>query len=102
MKSTQMDLGTVTPLLFGMLGQVAYRTAEKVRGWRGDCADRQPPDLSFHKLNCPGPAATLHKQTATNSLQSAWTGGEVTLATGDGRTVSLAPQCHPLSSIETR
>jgi hypothetical protein len=27
-----MDLGTMMPLLFGMLGLGAYRTAEKVRG----------------------------------------------------------------------
>ncbi|MFM7660182.1 MAG: hypothetical protein ACKO6H_05580 [Betaproteobacteria bacterium] len=29
-------LGTMMPLLFGMLGLGAYRTAEKVRGWLGD------------------------------------------------------------------
>ncbi len=34
-KFPQMDLGTMMPLLFGMLGLGAYRTAEKVRGWRG-------------------------------------------------------------------
>jgi len=27
-----MDLGTMMPLLFGMLGLGAYRTAEKVKG----------------------------------------------------------------------
>ena len=31
-KFPQMDLGTMMPLLFGMLGLGAYRTAEKVRG----------------------------------------------------------------------
>ncbi|MFM7571390.1 MAG: hypothetical protein ACKO8O_22215 [Betaproteobacteria bacterium] len=35
-KFPQMDLGTMMPLLFGMLGLGAYRTAEKVRGWLGD------------------------------------------------------------------
>jgi len=33
-KFPQMDLGTMMPLLFGMLGLGAYRTAEKVRGAR--------------------------------------------------------------------
>jgi hypothetical protein len=27
-----MDLGTMMPLLFGMLGLGAYRTAEKIKG----------------------------------------------------------------------
>jgi hypothetical protein len=31
-KFPQMDLGTMMPLLFGMLGLGAYRTAEKVKG----------------------------------------------------------------------
>ena len=31
-KFPQMDLGTMMPLLFGMLGLGAYRTAEKMRG----------------------------------------------------------------------
>ncbi len=31
-KFPQMDLGTRMPLLFGMLGLGAYRTAEKMRG----------------------------------------------------------------------
>jgi hypothetical protein len=31
-KFPPMDLGTMTPLLFGMLGLGAYRTAEKVKG----------------------------------------------------------------------
>ena len=31
-KFPQMDLGTMMPLLFGMLGLGAYRTAETVRG----------------------------------------------------------------------
>ncbi|MFM7013212.1 MAG: universal stress protein [Betaproteobacteria bacterium] len=28
----QMDLGTMMPLMFGMLGLGAYRTAEKIQG----------------------------------------------------------------------
>lgn len=32
MKFQQMDLGTMMPLLFGMLALGAYRTAEKVKG----------------------------------------------------------------------
>lgn len=31
-KFPQMDLGTMMPLLFGMLGLGAYRTAEKIQG----------------------------------------------------------------------
>ncbi len=31
-KFPQMDLGTMMPLLFGMLGLGAYRTAEKMKG----------------------------------------------------------------------
>lgn len=31
-KFPKMDLGTMMPLLFGMLGLGAYRTAEKIQG----------------------------------------------------------------------
>ena len=31
-KFPQMDLGTMMPLLFGMLGLGVYRTAEKIQG----------------------------------------------------------------------
>ncbi len=34
-KFPQLDLGTMMPLLFGMLGLGAFRTAEKVRGVAG-------------------------------------------------------------------
>jgi hypothetical protein len=36
-KFPQMDLGTMMPLLFGMLGLGAYRTAEKMRGVANQC-----------------------------------------------------------------
>ena len=53
------------PLLFGMLGLGSYRTAEKVRGWRGDLSRAGLAEMETGLLLIfRGPVAASSKPTA--------------------------------------